>query len=110
MNTQFRLRLLQLSVSVLLSAGLSAGADLELRMFKTSAPQQVSRMQSGNDGCSGSAFESRSQPYQTMVEGDASRSKTHNRTRGQVRKQRNSESRYGSFTTQYDYAPVPSGI
>jgi len=110
MNNEFRsIRLLQLSVPVLLSAALCTGASLEHRMFKTSAPQQVSRAQ-GGDECAGAVLETRSLPYQTMVENDASRSKTHTRTRGQARKQHPSDSRYGSFTTQYDYAPVPSGI
>ena len=111
MNNGFRnLSLLRLSVPVLLSTALCSGASLEHRMFKTYAPQQVSRAQGGNDDCSGSVLEASRQPYQTMVESYVSRSKAHNRNRGQIRKQRVFESRHSSFTTQYDYAPVPSGI
>ncbi len=110
MNNRFRnLRLLQLSVPVLLSSALCAGAGLEHQMFKTYAPQQVSRVQ-GSDECAGAVLEARIQPYQTMAETETARPKAHNRSRGQVRKQRASESRHSSFTTQYDYAPVPSGI
>jgi len=78
-------------------------------MFKTYTPQQVVKAQSG-DECAGAVPEARNQPAQTMVEGDASRSKPQSRTRGQVRKHRASESRHSSFSTQYDYSPVPSGM
>ena len=110
MNNGFRsLRLFQLSVPVLLSAALCSGASLEHRMFKTYTPQQAAKAQSGDD-CAGAVPEVRNQPAQTTVEGDASRSKPQNRTRGQVRKQRASESRHSSFSTQYNYSPVPSGM
>jgi len=76
-------------------------------MFKTDAPQQSSKAQTGND-CSASS-DIRNQPAQTMMENDASRAKPQARTR-QIRKHRASEARHRSFTTQYDYTPVPSGI
>ena len=100
---------LQLSVPVLLSTVLCTGASLEHGMFKTHAPQQIARAQ-GGDECSSPVLQGRSQAALTTVEGDASRLKARNRTRGQIRKQRASESRHSSFTTQYEYAPVPSGI
>lgn len=111
MNNGFRnLRFIRLSVPVLLSVALCSGASLEHRIFKTYAPQQVSKAQGGSVDCFGAVLESRSQPYQTMVEGKVPRSKARNRNRELVRKQRASESRHSSFTTQYEYDPVPSGL
>lgn len=111
MNNESRnLRLIRLSVPVLLSVALCSGASLEHRIFKTYAPQQASKSQGSSVDCFGAVLEARSQPSQTTVEGNVPRSKTRNRNRGLVRKQRASESRHSSFTTQYEYAPVPSGL
>jgi hypothetical protein len=49
----------------------------------------VSRVQGGDD-CSGAVLQTRSLSTQAMAESDASRSKAHNRIRGQARKQRDS--------------------
>jgi hypothetical protein len=105
----FRLRTivrccLQLSIPAILSTVFCAGAGLDHRNFKTYFPQQsraVRALPAPEDGI---------QRDQSTVQSGAGNPKIRTRPRGVNRNRRSSESRRGSFTTQYDYIPVPSGI
>jgi len=95
---------LQLSILAVLSTVLCAGAGLDHRNFKTYFPQHsraVRALPASEEGI---------QHDQSTVQSGTGNPKSRTRPRGATRNRRSSESRHDSFTTHYDYIPVPSGI